>query len=489
VARAALRARLRRAGAACLAALMVAGCTGGGAIELPLAAPLPPSAPRVVGADRSAAAHRQIVQTFGGEYRSPRVEQVLAKVGSRLVPASERPTEGYRITVLDSPTVNAFALPNGSLYVTRGLIALANDTSELAAVIAHEMAHVTARHAVERAELEQRSLVVSRVVAEVLGDATAGQMVHQTGRVKLASFSRQQELEADQIGVATVHRAGFDPYGAPRFLASLNRYSALKAARRGEYGAAGSDMLSTHPATAERVAIALRAARQIGAPGLGDRDRDAYLEAIDGIAFGEDPSGGAVRGRDFVHQRLGIRFTAPEGVMLEAGSDAVIGFTANRARAMRFDSVSLDASVGPADYLRRGWIEGVTLSDVETLTVNGAEAVTGVARGKEWTFRLAAIRTGDTVHRFIFAAKSLDGGTDAGFRAALRSFRQLTPEEARSVDRLRLRVVRAGPGDTVHGLAARMRGVDDGLGHFLLLNGLEANARLEPGKTYKIVTE
>src|SRR5918994_456090 len=149
--------------------------------------------------------------------------RLLGDITGKLVAATDRPDESYRITILDSPVVNAFALPSGRLYVTRGLLALASDTSEVAAVLAHEIAHVTLRHATARSEVAARSALVSRVAADVLKDPAMSAMLQDRSRYSIASFSRGQELEADQIGVRTLASAGFDPYGAARFLTGLER--------------------------------------------------------------------------------------------------------------------------------------------------------------------------------------------------------------------------------------------------------------------------
>ncbi len=248
------------------------------------------------------------------------------------------------MTLLNSPVVNAFALPNGRVYLTRGLLALANDRAEIASVIAHEIAHVLSRHAFERAELQQRSELVQRVVSQVLNDPTAGAAVQAQSRVTIAGFSRQQELEADLIAVKAIAAAGFDPYGATRFLASLQRSTGQRALLTGERGERrGMDILSTHPSTAERINLTLAQARQIGAPGLGQRDREGWLAALEGLSFGDDPADGTVRGRRYLNPALGLSFTAPEGIALESTREAVLGVGGSGSRALRFDSVQLEA--------------------------------------------------------------------------------------------------------------------------------------------------
>ena len=152
-----------------------------------------------------------------------RCEESLNRTVEKLVAASERPDLHYKVTILNSPAVNAFALPTGQLYVTRGLLALANDNSELASVLSHEMAHVIARHAAIREDQIRQAALVNRVASDVLGDPQIGALALAKSKIALASFSRGQEFEADGIGVGISSRAGFDPYGATRFLTSMGR--------------------------------------------------------------------------------------------------------------------------------------------------------------------------------------------------------------------------------------------------------------------------
>lgn len=452
---------------------------------------VPTAAPRVTGAETTGSReHRSLVSMFGGEYRHAAAERLLNDVMARLTAASERPDQSYHVTILNSPAVNAFALPNGNLYVTRGLLALANDTSEIAAVMAHEVAHVSASHAMARAELQRRSELVSRVVAEVLEDPVAGEAVQANGQFNLASFSRTQELEADQIGVRTLAKAGFDPYGAARFLASLGRQTAMRASLLGEKPSQqGMNFLSTHPSTPERVAKALAAARAIGGPGIGENDRVRYLAAIDGITFGDDPAEGMVRGTRFLHPHLGFTFTAPPNFILENSAVAVVGLAPGGAQALRFDSVKLPEGSSLEDYLSAGWIEGVKVSPPESLQSFGVDGATTLARGDEWTFRLAAVRSGRSVYRFILAARSLTPEVDRQFRRTIESFRTLTAQEIEAVRPLRVALLAARPGDSVEGLASRMGTPDHRIERFQVLNGLDGDAALKPGQSYKIVVE
>jgi len=472
--------RLTR-GSCLLLAVLLAGCS---AIE-GRGTPVPATAPRITGIERqSEREHARLVAAFGGEYRAPQTQRLLSEIAGRLVPATERPDEAYQITILNSPVVNAFALPTGRLYVTRGLLALANDTSEIAAVLSHEIAHVTLRHALARSELELRSALVSRVVADVLKDPVAGALVRDQSRVTIASFSRAQELEADQAGVKTLAKAGFDPYGAARFLHSLSR-----AGSSPEKSRSSPDMLSTHPSTTERIALTLQSARRIGAPGLGEGDRARYLAAIDGMAYGDDPADGVVRGRRFVHARLGVAFEAPEGFSLENTAQAVLGSTNDGSRRLLFDAVESPDGQSLEEVLRGTWSDSIETGSIEATNVNGLPAAIAISRGAEWTFRLAAIRIGATTYRLIFASRSPGADLERYFRQTLASVRQVPSDEARTVQPLRIQVVQATPGETVESLAGRMAVPDRQVERFLALNGLDRADALRPGERYKIIVE
>ncbi|MBZ6075868.1 M48 family metalloprotease [Microvirga puerhi] len=443
---------------------------------------LPADAPRVVGAERPRDRdHERLVAAFGGELRAPDVQRVLNDITKRLVAASDRPDEAYQVTVLNSPVVNAFALPNGRLYVTRGLLALANDEAEIAAVLSHEIAHVTLRHASQRNELQARSTLIKRVTENVLNNAEEAALVQNQARSTLASFSRAQELEADQAGVKVLARAGFDPYGAPRFLTALGR-----SATGGSD--ASADMMASHPNTRDRIALALQAARRASAPGIGESGRLEYLSAIDGIAYGDDPADGVVRGRRFIHSRLGVAFEAPEGFTLENTSQAVLGASADGSRRLLFDAADTPAGQSLEEVLRSTWNDTIEPGSLSTTTINGLPVATALSTGKEWTFRLSAIRIGNTTYRLIMASRAGGSGLENLFQRTLESVRQVQPDEARMIRPLRLKIVVAQPGDTAQSLAERMP-VDRPLDRFLQLNGLERTDALRIGERYKIAVE
>src|SRR5512139_2825392 len=285
-------------------ALLLAGCTSTPDFQH-IALPAPPATERSELQPAAEREHVRILASYGGVYDNARLQTMIEKTVDRLVAASERPNVKYKVTILNSPAINAFALPTGQLYVTRGLIALATDKAELASVLAHEMGHVIANHASIREDQARQAALIGQVVSDVLSDPEMGALALAKSKLTLASFSRAQEFEADGIGVGISARAGFDPFGASRFLTAMQRNADLKTI--GGDGR-GADFLASHPATPERVKNALTNARQFSGPGAGERDRDEYLATVDGLTYGEDPSEGFARGRRFLHPKLGFTF-------------------------------------------------------------------------------------------------------------------------------------------------------------------------------------
>lgn len=476
---------------ACIPALMLAGCFND-PLSIPPVEPtrlhLPGTGPVLEPGSQLEREHKRLVGSFGGEYRSQKIQAQLNAISERLRLVSDRPNETFKVIILNSSSVNAFALPNGYVYLTRGLLALANDTSEIASVIAHEIAHVTGRHAMARAELESRSVLVSRVMTEVLENPGASQFMRDQSRVTLASFSRQQEIDADEVGVRSIAKAGFEAHGATRFLTALDRSSRM----REEIGGAGrnekNDILATHPATPERIANAIAIARQYGAPGIGEADRGKWLQAVDGLTYGEDPTQGLIRGRRFLHPRLKFTLEAPEGFVLENTPQAILGVTSGAKEALRLDSNRVETTKALTALLTETPIEGLKVGEVRELTINQLAAATGIARGPDWTFRVILLRSGDYVYRLIFAAQSMTTAQDTHFLEAAQSFRRLTDDEAKAIQPQRVRLITAQTGERAEDIVAiHMAGQPQALERFYVINGLGPGDILQPGTSYKVI--
>ena len=464
----------RIAAALGIVALALAGCSTL-APDLPAAVQPPvvvvPAAEDVRDATIGAREHPRLVAAFGGVYEAPQMQRLLEGVVARLVPASDRRDLRYEVTILNSPSVNAFALPGGYIYVTRGLLALANSEAEVASVLAHEMAHVTARHAAER---EARVRAASQLGTPA---GVAGEQLE----VTLANFSQQQEIEADRIGINTMARAGYDPTAAARFLVSMGRKATLDASDDGER----PNFLASHPSTPARVDAARQVANNLPSGRLAD-DGTTYLRTLDGIRYGSASAGGAVSGRSYTDALNGIGFTAPPGFTLDASGRGTVFGIGPDDDALRFDTVDAEGAGTPVAVITSGWIEGAVVRDVKPLIIGGLPAATALAEVGDWTFRLGAVRFGNRIFRFVMGARQLTAAKDEGFLDTIRSFeRRRVSGNAAKPPRINTHTVRGN--DSASSLARRMDIDGDRLRHFLVLNGLAPGDPLPSGRTVKLV--
>src|SRR5262249_19969116 len=332
-----------------------------------------------------------------------------------------------------------------------------------------------------REEQLRQAELVSQVASDVFKDPQVGALALAKNKLALATFSRGQELEADGIGVGISSRAGFDPNGAVHFLTSMSRNAELRPASGG--GESGMvELLASDPATPEGIKNRQGDCKEYGGDhgGAGEKDKMAYLTTLDGMVYGEDPGDGFVRGRRFLHPRLGFTFTAPETFTLENTAQAVLGVKEGGGQALRVDVVKVPAEQSLADYLVSGWIDNVNKEPIEQLTVNGFPAATAAAKGDQWAFRLYVVRFGNEVYRFIFAAKHKSADIDRGFRETVNTFRRLTQAEVQGAKSLHLKIVKMENGSAAD-MARRMVVPDRALERFLILNGRTAADPPKPG--------
>ncbi len=462
------------------------------AAMLALGACLTPSQELALGEQQ----HPQVLKEMGGVYDEGPVDAYIATVGGRLAANSDMPNLDFHFTVLDTPIVNAMALPGGYVYVTRGLLALANDEAELAGVLGHEIGHVTAHHTAERYNRATLASILSAGVGIATGSGALGQIAQQGSQLYLLKFSRAQEYEADSLGVKYITRAGYDPMAEADFLHSLDRESKLAAKLAGEDARDhSSDFTSTHPLTTDRVVRARTLARETNVdPESRPRRRDAYLNAIDGIIYGDEPKNGFIRGRTFSHPIQKFAFTVPPGFTLINTAEAVGAKDAN-GDIVVFDSDKETTGLSMTRYLESKAAGRLDLQNVESIKINGLPAATGSARvstnNGAADYRLVMIRFDpSTVYRFQILTKPDDTQRlGEALRRMTYSFHKLTDTQAAALKPYRVRVVTVKPGDTVQSLAATMPFDKDNIDRFLVLNGLADDARLKTGDRVKVIRE
>ena len=392
----------------------------------------------------------------------------------------------YRFFVLDQPVANAHALSNGYVFVTRGLIALMDDEAELAAAMAHELGHLTERHAAQR-ERERRVVMDAAVDAAMKsGSVTVGRSVARDGLMRLRRYSRDQELEADRVGVGYITRAGYRSDAMITLIEKLRRQSSLEDHVSGlpEDGRDPS-ALSTHPAADDRL-VALRGMAGVGT--TGESGRVGYLATIDGMSVDDPPEEGFVRGPTFQHPTMRIAFSALRDFKLYNDHEGVLGVGSDRS--LLYFTCKAGSVPGKLDDWMRNKLQP-TPTDIQSTEIGGAEAVIGARpRGSDTSLsqvRYVIIRRPDGICYFNLLSDGLDRDRRiAAMVEATRSFHDLTPAEAAALRPYRLRMVPRG-GASAAAFAARMPYPDLKLQRLLALNGVDDAAGFAQREQVKIV--
>lgn len=441
---------------------------------------------------QAAQQHPQLVEQFGGAMSGP-ISDYVSSVVRRLAGQTSvaNASSVYRATVLNSPVRNAFAVPGGYVYVTRELLALMNSEDELAFVLGHEMGHVAARHGQKR---QTRSTItgIGAAIAQVLtGSDLVGKVAGQVGQGIVLGYSRSQENEADSLGQRYIEGSGYDPYAGPRMLSAMGAAESLDATVANRQQTQTPSWSRSHPLSTERVQRTRAIAGQFRPAGVPSaQSRDRFLAAIDGLTYGDDPKQGVVDGRQFRHSGLRLRFTAPQGYTIENGTTSVT--IAGGGGQAQFGTGKLtgglNAYIGQVLNSLGG---GQTAAPaVETTTINGMPAaystIRALAKNTQVDVTVIAYRwDANTAYHFVTIVPA--GGGAGPFAEMFNSLAPMTAAESAAVKHRVIDVVSVTRGDTVRSLAARMAFPDYQLERFLVLNGLDANATLQPGYKVKLI--
>jgi predicted Zn-dependent protease len=433
-----------------------------------------------------------------GLVEDPALVAYVRQVGARVAAHSPRKDVPFQFAIANMPETNAFALPGGYIYVSRGLLALARSEDELANVLAHEVGHVAARHAAQR---ETRALgvgilaMLGTVAAGALGGDAAASAASQLGQVAgaglIASYGRDQERQADEIGQKMAKAAGFDPGGMATFLSALDREVTLRTGKPRR-----PTFLDSHPATPERVASAGTRAKTLGTTGAlaPASARDAFVARLEGILLDEDPAEGVVRQQTFLHPDLDLRIVFPDGWAVQNGKQAVgaqepqgaalIVLAAQergsdpRAAAEKF----VKANAQSVEVLDDGVFSG---AGVPAYRVRSRVALSQGTAGAE----LFWLAHGGVIYRLqcLAAAQSFQTFLPQ-FERSAKSFRALNPDERASIRERRLHVVRARGGESLAALSGRSGNVWR-IEQVALANGLEPGAAPAAGQRMKLAIE
>jgi predicted Zn-dependent protease len=415
------------------------------------------------------------IQAEMGVYDDEALQAWVSGLARELAAKSERPQLDWTFRVVDDPVVNAFALPGGYIYVTRGILAHFLNEAELAGVLGHEIGHVTARHGVSqmsKAQLAQLGLGLGTILAPNAAQSLGGLAETGLGLLFL-KYGRDDERQADELGLRYMVRVGYDPRPMTQVFDMLDRVSQAAGGER------VPGWMSTHPAPDNRKQLMGEQIETLGAESLTDRgrDREDYLRRIDGIVFGDDPRQGYFWKERFLHPEMRFEMQFPAGWTLRNDRSAVLGVSPSEDAVV---ALTLTGATSAEDALREFFAQ-------EGIVRDGSGFRATTAQG-ELAGHVAFVEHRERVFRLLGYAAAAGFPTHArAIRAAIESFAELDDPEALAVEPRRLRIVQPARAMTLEELARTFEATVP-VETLALLNRLDPGERLQPGTSYKIVS-
>lgn len=434
-----------------------------------------------------------------GKYSNAELQAYVEQVGQRLATHSHRPGLTYHFTLLDSTEVNAFALPGGYVYITRGLLAYLNSEAELAAVLGHEIGHVTARHSVRQYSAAMAANVgytLGSIFVPELRNQGAQDLFNVLGGALLRGYGRDHELEADRLGAQYLARTGYDPQamiGVIKVLKNQEEFEVQLAKEEHRDPHIYHGVFATHPDNDQRLQQVVGEADKLKDTKITrSNGHDEFLRRLEGLAYGPSAKDGAVRGNHFYHQELNIAVTFPDGWAINNLPDKLVAVTPQQDAALQLNVGDRDQKRTPEQFLQVQF-KTDSLRDghpIEHEGITGYTAIVAVSTslGRR-DARVAAIYSGE--HAYLFVGFTKEAGAlpryDTHFQEVARSLRPLREDERKLAEPLHLHVMAFKGGMSFHNLAGKSPIQNHAEEQLRLLNDFYPKGEPAVGSLIKVV--
>ena len=438
----------------------------------------------------------QVVASFG-LYEDEKMQQFINEKGKEMGAISHRPHLNYEFKILDSPVINAFAVPGGYVYFTRGIMAHFNNEAEFAGVLGHEIGHVTARHSVKQQStqtLAQLGLIVGMVASKDIA-RYAGQAQEALGLLFL-KFGRDDESQSDQLGVEYSTKIGYDAHEMAHFFTTLNRM------RGGNEVEQIPTFMSTHPDPADRENKVGQAATkwQAGKPRSEFKvNRNQYLKMIDGLVYGEDPRQGYVDDNKFFHPELKFEFPIPTG-WKSLNSPLQFQMAPDDGKAIMVLRLAegQDLETTADKFITDS---GLTIKDRKVTKLNGLNAIktiaeqpaqfdesTGKAVSEPLAFQTYFILYNDLIYQLMGITRQADYNTfQVHFNKTMNNFKRLTNPNRINVKPDRITIKTVNKTGTLKSVLAYYKTPADRMEESSLINGKQLSDTVQKGSLIKII--
>jgi len=432
-----------------------------------------------------AQSHQQVMKQYE-VYQNPELQKYVDEIGQKLAKKSHRENLDFHFTLLDSPEVNAFALPGGYVYITRGIMVYMNSEEQLAGVLGHEIGHVTARHSVRQHGAQTAAGLIGVLATIATGSQQVAQASNQLGGALISGYGRGHELEADRLGAEYLARTGYDPekmLGVVGILKNQEEFELQRAREEGRQPRVYHGVFSTHPENDQRLQEVIRAADKFKNPDASETDPEIFLRLMDNVTFGHSENQGILRGNRFYHNALDFTLAFPQDWRVENHPERLVAVSPDSSAAMIVQLDVLKGGETTAQFLRRNF---GSLENGQPIDGGGYTAIaSGQTPFGTGPFRVTSVPHNGRV--FVVAGFAKSQRPDQQFVDTAKSIRKLKSKERKMAQAKKITLIRAKATDTFASLASKTDLGEYAEEQLRLLNDMYPDGEPQPGQLIKIV--
>ena len=438
-------------------------------------------------------AHQEIMKQYR-PYDNPALQSYVEGIVEELSKKSHRSNLVFHVTVLDSPEINAFALPGGYVYVTRGIMAYMNSEAELAGVLGHEIGHVTARHGVRQHSVGTLTGIGATAAAILTGSSAVGEAANYGGTALVRGYGREHELEADRLGAEYLAQVGYDPeemINVVGILKAQEDFDKQLAKEEGREPRAYHGTFSTHPSNDKRLQEVVRAANKFDAAATREANREGYLNQINGMVVGPSAKDGVLRDNKFYHKDLNLYIEFPLGWKIHNLADRLLAISSGEDVQMQITLASMSKRQTPKEYLNEQFKDNLSNGEgVKTPDFQGYTGLTEIkASNGKLPSRVAAVFDGKRIYQILAVGRHEDALNryDSSTLHTISSLRKLKKDEAALAKAKNIKLIRTKSGDSFESLAKRSVISHHPVEQLRLYNGMYPDGEPTPGQLIKII--